>query len=102
MREIHVDTRPYEEIKIGNTVFKLDISDAALNRYVSEFAELVSGLKNNPSYEEVKKAIQTIVNTIFYDEPFDTISAECGNKLLEMTKAMNEVAGILRDLLAVK
>jgi hypothetical protein len=102
MHEIQVNSKPYEEIKIGDSVFKLDISDAAFSRYQTEFKNLADTLKNNASMDGIKKAIQTIVNSIFYDTPYDKFSSECGHRLMEMIKALYQVAKVFTDLLVVK
>jgi hypothetical protein len=106
MRELQVDCLPYEELKIGNTIFQLDISDVALEKYKAEFAGLAKDLKHATSYEEIRQALRTMINGIFIsdtlNEPFEAFYNECGRSTVNMVRALNKITGVFAEIMALK
>jgi len=104
MREIKIDARNYEEIKIGEHVYMIDLSEEALNRYRTRFPEM-GGLINELVESEVLdfdtliKNFREIINSMYLEEPFDAINAECGSNLTALARVIRQSLDALREIL---
>ena len=91
----------FEEIEIGGKIFKLDISDKALERF-EEGSRLLLELHKNKeatTVAPVKESLKALINGIFMDSPFDEIYAECGESIVVGFGLMTEVAAYYAELL---
>lgn len=107
MREIKVDLKNYEEIKIGEHVYKLDLSNEALERYRTRFQEIFNDLQQMTVAQTVdisvlKSTLREVINGMYLDSPFDSISAEFGGNVLALTKIFIQSVDAFKDLLKIK
>ena len=107
MREIKIDARNYEEIKIGEHVYKLDLSEEALNRYRMRFPEM--GVLINDllaaevlDFDTLIKNFREIVNVMYLEEPFDAINAECGYNTTALTRVVRQSLDALTEIFRTK
>ena len=107
MREIKFDQKNYEEIKIGEHVYKLDLSNEALERYRTRFQEIFRSLQQMTAAQtvDVKVLIDTlreVINGMYLDDPFDSISADFGCNVLALTKIFIQSVDAFKDILKIK
>jgi len=107
MREIKIDQQNYEEIKIGEYVYKLDLSNEALERYRTRFQEIFHSLQQMTAAQAVDikvlmDTLREVINGMYLDDPFDSMSAGFGGSVLALTKIFIQSVEALKDILKIK
>jgi len=107
MREINVGLKNYEEIKIGQHVYKLDLSNEALERYRTRFQVIQYKLNemtasDTLNVDTVMGALKEVINGMYLGTPFDEISAEFGGNMLALTKVFILSVEAFKDIMKIK
>ena len=98
MFEIKIN-KSYEDIRIGDRIFRLDLSDEALQRFKTDAPKVSEKLKTleNSSLDDAKEAIKIVINFMFIGEPFQEIYEMCGESVLETASVMAAAGAYLGD-----
>ena len=107
MRERKVNLRNFEEIKIGEHVYKLDLSNEALERYRTRFQVIQHKLNemiasDTLNVDTVMETLKEVINGMYLDAPFDEISAEFGGNMLALTKVFILSVDAFKDIMKIK
>ena len=107
MREIKVELRNFEEIKIGERVYKLDLSNEALERYRTQFQTIQYKLNEMTSsstlnINTIMETLKEVINGMYLDAPFDSMSAEFGGNVLALTKIFIQSVEAFKDIMKIR
>jgi len=107
MREIKIDLKNYEEVKIGDKVYQLDISNEALERYATKFKLLqikISAMtsSDNLNFNTIKDALKEVINGMYLNEPYDEISAAFGGNMIALTQVFIHTVDIFKDVMKIR
>ena len=107
MREIKVELRNFEEIKIGERVYKLDLSNEALERYRTQFQVIQYKLNEMIASDTlnvgaVMDTLKEVINGMYLDAPFDEMSAEFGRNVLALTKVFIQSVEAFKDIMKIR